>query len=113
MQHKITSYLKFFPYTWIMRRYHSLSDFGKAYVWLTLFLVAIFCIFYSVQVKEALAMNPLSYECTRDNMMKHVCSDPYSSSFFWSLLDLGTYFWPLVIAWNAVGLIIFVRRMNL
>ncbi len=95
-----------------MHRYDSLSILGKAFLWLTLFLVVAFGIIYTQQVKEAFAMDPLSYECTRDSMMKQVCSDPYGSSFFWGILSLGIYCGPVVIAWLVVGGVILFRRMN-
>ncbi len=95
-----------------MHRYDSLSKLGKVFLWLTLFLVVAFGIIYTLEVKESLAMDPLSYNCTGDSMMKQFCDHPYSSSFFWSILGFGIYCGPIIISWLVVGSILVFRHIS-
>lgn len=86
-----------------MRRYKSASKLGKVFLGLSLCLVIAFVYTYFREVKQALHMNPASYNCTSDGMMKQLCHHPYSASILWSVLDFGLLFWPLIVIWAIIG----------
>lgn len=93
-----------------MQRYRQASTLGKIFVWLSVLIVIVYIVIYIQEVREALAMDPMSYECLHDSMMKQICADPYGSSVTWGIVSLVFYCWPLIMAWLVMGVMLLIRR---
>lgn len=95
-----------------MRHQNSITKLGKAFLWLSLLLIITFAVIYGLQVKESLEMDPQSFNCIHDSMMKQFCSDPYGASFLWSVLGFLILGSPLLIAWIIIGTLVLIRRVR-
>lgn len=84
---------------------------GLLFVGLSLLLLSAFVVIYTHEVREALAMDPTSYNCS-DSMMKQFCEDPYGASLVWSVLSLFVMAWPLLFAWAAAGIWLLIHRKS-
>ena len=91
-------------------KYKTLSRLGKAFVWLSIAVVTAVIAFYVVEVLRARAMDPNSYNCLHDSMMKQLCEDPYGSSVSWAIIEFVFLGWPLWIVWAVIGLVLLGRR---
>ena len=92
----------------------ALSTLGKTFLWLTIPIVAIFIYLFMDQLNYALSMDPNSFNCKYDSMMKQFCEDPYGSSISWTLiLMFMSPAWPILLAWVVIGIVLlnrFVKR---
>lgn len=88
------------------------TKLGKVFLWLSLLLIIAFAIMYGLQVKESLEMDPQSFNCLHDSMMKQFCNDPYGASFLWSVLSFLILGSPLLIAWTIVGTLVLMQRIR-
>ena len=79
-------------------------------MWLSIAVSAVVVAFYVMEVLEALAMDPNSYNCLHDSMMKQICEDPYGSSVGWAMIKFVFIGWPLLIVWAVIGLMLLGRR---
>lgn len=73
-------------------------------------LIVFVAIIYGSHLVGALSMNKESYNCTQDSMMMLACRDPFGNSALWTLLYVGAFGWPLVLAWAISGIVVFVKR---
>jgi hypothetical protein len=81
-------------------------------MWYSAFLViAVICI-YAMNVLSALSMDPTSYNCTSDSMMKQICADPYGSSVIWTIIFVTLLGFPFAIIWQIIGIILLTRRLS-
>jgi hypothetical protein len=94
----------------IVDKYRALSRLGKVFLWLSVAIALIILIIYSMEVVQALRMDPLSYNCISDSMMKQICHHPYSSSISWTLIYLIFFGWPITFPWIIIGLVLAKRR---
>ena len=58
---------------------------------------------------SALLMDPDSYNCTSDAMMRQFCEDPLGSSFWWTLLAASLFGLPFFGVWIALGLVLIAK----
>lgn len=93
-----------------MRRFMPATTLGRVFAAISVFLIIALIATYVHTVREALSMDPASYECTDDSMMRQICEDPYGTSVFWSIIFFGLYCWPGIIAWIVSGLVLLNRR---
>jgi hypothetical protein len=94
----------------MITKYKAASRLGKVFIWLSLGLACAGVALYAMQVSQALNMDPNSYNCVHDSMMKQICADPYGTSVFWAGLQLVFLAWPLLLAWMITGMVLISRR---
>jgi hypothetical protein len=90
--------------------FSGLSKLTKTFILLSAALIIGFLHVYTGEVRSAQAMDPHSYNCTSDSMMKQLCEHPFSASLPWSLAGLVIFGWPAIIAWLAIGITLVARR---
>jgi hypothetical protein len=93
-----------------------MSKLGKIFLWLTIPIIGVFILIYMSQLSQALSMDPNSFNCKYDSMMKQVCQDPYGSSISWTLvLMFMSPVWPIPLAWVVIGIVLlsrFIKRKS-
>lgn len=95
----------------MIHKYKSASRLGKSFIWLSIILLLVAAITYMFEVRDALGMDPNSFNCLHDSMMKQICEDPYGSSVAWTLIGMLTLGLPLVLAWLVVGVLLLARLL--
>ncbi len=93
----------------MIQKYKSASKLTKIFLWLSVFLLTILVLMYTFEVRHALAMDPNSFNCLNDSMMKQICDDPYRSSITWTFIKFGFFAHPLLIAWIVIGILLLIR----
>lgn len=94
----------------MLEKYRHTTRLGKVFIWLSIAIVLGIIGVYIQQVLSALAMDPNSYNCTSDSMMKQICHDPYGSSVGWTLILVCMIGWPILFIWAIIGVILIARR---
>jgi uncharacterized membrane protein YkgB len=94
----------------IFHKFRSYSRLGKVFFCLSIVIVLLILATYIWHVVEALHMDPHSYNCVVDSMMKDICQHPYSSSVSWTIIYLIFMGWPLTFPWIIIGLLLVRRR---
>jgi hypothetical protein len=97
----------------MFKKYYSLSTRVKVFVWLTVTLIIFIPAVYLLNVAGALQMDPNSYNCTTDSMMKQICQDPWGSSVAWTYIYVAFFGWPLMLAWLSSGIFVLIRRVKM
>jgi disulfide bond formation protein DsbB len=92
-----------------MYRLQNTKFLVTLFIVLTLILIVVFAFLYGKELSYALNMDPHSYECIYDNMMKQLCHRPYTASISWDVLGLAAYCWPVIIVWLIIGIILIVK----
>lgn len=85
------------------------SKLSLAFGILTVTLLIAYFVIYVSEVHEALGLDPHSYACTQDSIMQQVCANPYGSTLLWSVFEVGILYWPLVVTWVIIGLVVLIR----
>jgi hypothetical protein len=80
------------------------------FIALSLLMTLTFVYFYYHEVRDALAMDPVSYNCREDSMMMQLCKHPYTATIFWGILKLLAQAGLLVLAWIGSLLYLLVVR---
>lgn len=93
----------------MIQKYKSASRLAKIFIWLSIFLTLGLAITYTLQLHYALNMNPNSFNCLHDSMMKQICEDPYGSSITWALIRFSFFACPFLIAWLGIGVTLLAR----
>ena len=93
----------------MMHKYKSTSRLGKVFIWLSIILILAFSITYILEVRDALSMDPKSFNCLHDSMMKQICEDPYGSSVTWTVIKVFILGSPLILAWFVAGALLLMR----
>lgn len=93
-------------------KYKAASRLGKVFVWLSIGIFIAVVALYIYEVREALAMDPDSYNCLHDSMMKPMCKDPFGTAAFWTALEIVFFAWPILLAWTLIGVILMRRRVR-
>jgi hypothetical protein len=94
----------------MISKYKSASQLGKVFFWLSVGIIFASIALYIREVAEAMAMDPNSYNCLHDSMMKQVCADPFGTSVVWSILSLVFLGWPILLVWVIIGIVLIARR---
>lgn len=89
---------------------YSQHTLKNSFIALSILIVVLSLVIYAKEVSAALAMDPNSYNCTSDSMMKQICQDPYGSSLSWTLLYLTLFAWPLLFAWAMLGIMLLRKK---
>src|SRR5690348_13330732 len=93
-----------------MYRFKKMTAAGKIFALINLVLFIAFICIYVSDVKSALNMDPRSYKCISDSLTSQICHHPYSATISWSVFGLIAYWWPLLILWFIVFLVIVFQR---
>ncbi|HSX08294.1 MAG TPA: hypothetical protein VLG11_05360 [Candidatus Saccharimonadales bacterium] len=93
-----------------MRKFQALTLLGKVFVVLTIAILGTLIALYVFQLKDALSMDPHSFNCLHDSMMSQICHDPYGSSVSWAVILLIVLGWPVLAVWAVLGVVLLVRR---
>ena len=93
----------------MMQKLQNARPIVKLFIAMTLILIAAFTFSYINEVSGALNMDPSSYNCTDDSMMRQLCRHPYTASITWAILATAVYCWPIAIAWFITGIILIMR----
>jgi len=90
----------------IFQKFRSYSRLGKVFFGLSAAIVLLVLAIYLWNVLQALHMDPHSYNCVNDSMMKYICHHPYSSSISWTIAYVVLFGWPLTFPWIIIGLLL-------
>lgn len=93
----------------MIQKYKSASKLAKVFTWLSVLLPLALILTYMLEVRFALSMDPGSFNCLHDSMMRQICEDPYGSSITWALMKFGLFAHPFLIAWLAIGIVLLIR----
>ncbi len=94
----------------LSKNWLRLSKLGKFFVLYTAIIVAIIGLLYAMNVISALSMDPDSYNCTSDSMMKQVCAYPFESSIMWTGVFVTVFGWPFLILWIIIAITLLIRQ---
>ena len=96
----------------MVHKYKSASRLAKVFIWLSILLLVALILTYMLEVRDALNMDPNSFNCLHDSMMKQICEDPYGSSITWTIIGVIVLGWPLILTWLVVGVILLQRALE-
>lgn len=87
-----------------------MSKLGKFFVWYSLVLFGLLLAYFAMNFLDALMMDPSSYNCTSDAMMRQFCEDPFFTSLAWTLLAANLFGLPFFAAWVAIGIMLIAKN---
>ncbi|MEO5691188.1 MAG: hypothetical protein ABIQ64_03310 [Candidatus Saccharimonadales bacterium] len=90
----------------LSKKWLSLSKLGKFFVLYTALIVIVVGLVYAFFTVSALRMDPSSFECTSDSMMKQICADPFGSSIIWTIMLVLMFGWPILIIWIVTAVLL-------
>lgn len=98
-------------------KHTSLHLFTKIFIGYTVAIILAVLAIYVTNVEGALSMDPNSYNCLHDSMMRRQCEDPFGSSIGWTMAYVWAYYvmypwlmWLITLSWIGVGIAAIVQR---